>query len=292
MEKIKHKFQFDFIKIRTQKVNMDNVNWDMLEQHSNIKNAYSLSDESALFGKNFKLYFDKNDCAVLQTSIPYLNHNHNYVKVSSADLHCTLQLLSELLRIDFAGSKVIEFEYGLYAFIDLNSKRYLSDIIGVGNYDLKYNTPFMKMYGNPKVNFKIYDAVSNAKKKKTFKLGDYPKDKLIKFELKFTKPSKFFKTTLIVEDLYSQHFEYRLKEILERHIDGIVESNHIKIQVKGNTVNHFVYAALKNYEQQTGIKASNMVLDLIDDSNISPCQKSKRRRSVKQLEALYHNIQI
>jgi len=290
MEKL-FNYQFDFVKIKVKNVSEEQVKWKMLKKHPAINNTYLLSDESTLHGKNFKLHFRKNNDVILETSIPYLNHNHNYVETSSGILRGTLEYLSLRLGINFIQGTVMIFEYGVFQNISIEAPHYLSKIIGIGSYDLKYNSSFMKIYGNSNIHFKIYDAVGNAKKKKTFTRGKYPTGRLIKHELKFINPSKYFNKSLLVDEMCEPKFEQKVKSLLKNHIDTIVHTGSDKIEPKGNSMMCLLYASLKQYELTTGLRARTSVIDIIDNSSLSPSQKSKRRNTVSQLESLYHNSQ-
>ena len=187
------------------------------------------------------------------------------------------------------NSRVLNFEYGVYALLETSVKTYIKAIIALGDYDLKYSDKNMKIYGKENLLFKIYDAIANAKAKKTFSLGQYPNGDLIKFELKLINPSKYFNRDLTVEQLCKKSFEYKLQSRLESHINSIVESNISLIEPRGSTVTHYLYALIKNYEQITGLASQKMILQMIEGSDITSAQKSKRRKSIKILEDIYQN---
>lgn len=284
------KFQIDFIKVKTQKVNRETVNWDMLNEHPTIRNAYTLDEKSGLYGKNFKLYFTKNDNAVLETSVPYLIHGHNYVKMFGLDLVYVFARLQELIGIDFLEAEVLQYEFGGFKAIKKNSKDYIKSVIGLGASDLKYSSTFMKIFGNSMVNFKIYDAVANAKKKKTFKLGKYPNGDLIKYELKFIKPKQYFGKEILVQDLISQEFQQTMVHFLNEHLLMIIDVKSSQKEANSFSLNNVLYSALKLYEYKTGIDAFNFINTFIDACAMTPSQKSKRRNAVKRLES-HHNYQ-
>tara|TARA_R110002096_G_scaffold433220_1_gene651558 strand:- start:1698 stop:2585 length:888 start_codon:yes stop_codon:yes gene_type:complete len=280
-----HKCQFDFIKVKSQKVNRESVNWEMLNEHPTIKNAYTLDAKSGLHGKNFKLYFTKGDYVVLETSIPYLVYGHNYVQVSGHDLVATFLRLKELLRIDFINAHVLQFEYGGFMTKGIEAKDYIKNIIDVSSYDLKFSSPFMKMYGNSSTNFKIYDAVANARKKKTFTRGNYPNGKLIKFEVKVLNAQRSFQREILVIDLCRPEIFEPIITGLNFHISMITELRAlIDFKTNTNSLNDILFNCLKHLQNQFGYPIYELVIGLINDLDLSPSQKSKRRKSFIALE--------
>jgi len=287
------RLQFDFIKIKTQKVDVENVYWEMLNQHPTIRNAYTLDPRSGLHAKNFKLYFDKGGCAVLETSIPYLLYGHNYVSLSGEDLKNTFESLVELLGIDFMNAELLQFEYGGFKTIDTTAKAYIKSVIGLDGYDLKFSNPTMKMYGYKELDFKIYDAVANAKKKKTFTLGKYPKGKLIKYEVKLTNVAKHLKSSMFLKDLFSSDIDQTMQQSLQSHISMIVnketslsfETNRV------NTFNEVLFVALKQLQNRFEYSIFQEVMSVINFADLTPSQKSKRRKSFIALEEKFKLVQ-
>ena len=286
-------YQYDFIKVKTQKINRESVNWEMLNEHPTIKNAYTLDAKSGLYGKNFKLYFTKGDCVILETSVPYLLHGHNYVEITSIDLRMVIETLEKLLRIELYKAQVLQFEYGGYCSIDTDAKDYIKSLVGIDGFELKYNTAFMKMYGNNNINFKIYDAVTNAKAKKTFKLGEYPKQGLIKYEIKYNNVKRSFNTGLELLCLFFSEIEESHKEglnVLVSCIKKIELFDYSKLDI--SSLKDILFMTLINVERQFKCSIHENIIKIIDMSGLSPSQKSKRRKSLADLENKYRLTQL
>ncbi len=288
-----HNCQFDFIKVKTQKVNRESVNWKMLNEHSTIKNAYTLDARSELHGKNFKLYFTKGDCAILETSVPYLLYGHNYIGVIRNDLEATFNNLQDLVGLDFMNSEILQFEYGGFVSIERETKDYIKDIVGVDGYDLKFSSPYMKMYGYRELHFKIYDAVANGKLKKTYTLGDYPDGKLIKYEVKWMNVTKHFKTVMTLRQLSALTNLPAIQQSLLSHISMIkykvISSNFKNKEVK--SLNEILFLALSNLQEHFDYSIYEYVMDLIHLTELTPSQKSKRRKSFITLEEKFKTAQ-
>ena len=278
-------YQFDFIKLRSQKVNREKVKWEMLNPHPIIRNAYTLDAKSGLHCKNFKLYLTKDDRAILELSVPYLLYGHNYIGVSGVDLENAFTRLNEMLGIDFMNANVIQFEFGSFAFLEEEAKYYIKNIVGVSGYNLKFKSSYMKMFGHKKMNFKIYDAVANAKKKKTFNQGNYPSEKLIKFELKIIPERKKIDPKFVLRYLFRPDMEQMMKKSLRTHISMITEvRTQINLNSDDNSLNQILFIALKNLQQQFDYPIYKLVLRIIDDLDLTPSQRSKRRKSFLELE--------
>jgi len=285
METELHNYQIDFIKLKSLKVNTEAINWDVLNAHPTINNAYVLDARVELYAKNFKLYLNKENCAVIETSIPYLLHGHNYVELSADDLKNAIESLQNLINIDLMNAEVVQFEYGCYAAVTGSTKSYIKRIKDYPGYDLKYSSPFMKMFGFGQLNFKIYDAVANAKHKKTFTIGNYPKDGLVKYELKITNVTKHLKTKMYLKQLCDSQSTEELNITLHNHIDTIIDNSIVlNLNQDSFSLSDLMFICLKTLEDKFEYSGYNHMMEIIDLASLTPSQKSKRRKSFYQLE--------
>lgn len=281
-----HYYQFDFIKIKTKKIDRETVNWGILDEHPTIKNAYMLDEKLDLFSKNFKLYLNKNDEAIIETSVPYLINGHNYCELLADDFKNVVEKLQALLNINLMDAKVLQVEYGCYAKINYNTKKLIKSLKYYPGYDLVFSSPGMKMFSYGELKFKIYDAVKNARNKKTFKLGDYPDNGLIKYELKIANVAKHLKSKFILSELCDSNNTFAFNQALNSHITTVEKSNIIikEIEAQRFTMNEVLYGVLKMWEYKTDLNAYEFTNQFIDVSAMTPSQKSKRRKALKKLE--------
>ncbi|MDG3582955.1 hypothetical protein [Galbibacter pacificus] len=283
-----HHYQYDFIEITLPNVNRSQIKWQHLKPHPTLHNYYQLKANSSLHGDRFGMFVNGNGFLKIKTSIPYLLHNHNYISVDESDLLQTILLLSDIIGLKLIKSHVTQIEYGAYERINQEAREYLSKIIGVYDYQIEKSSNHLKMFGNGKLHYKIYDAVKNAKSKKTYRRGNYPKENLIKHELKLTDVSKVMKKPTSVEQLCQQSTKEYFDTMLHTHHSSLCLEKQLCIEPIGNTFSDVLYAGLKQLEQQYGQSTYTLVSKLIDTMKLSPSQKSKRRKSLQQLETIYN----
>ncbi len=285
------KFQVDYVKLSKVIDNREEINWNNLISHPTLKNHYTLNHELSDNSKNFSLYYRSDNYVFIRFSVPYFLKGHNYTSVGNEELLEVVWKLKKWLNIDIRFSLVEEFEFGAFEDIDSDSKKYIGRIKGIGNYDLEKATPNFKMYGDTKrkLHYKIYDAVANSKSKKTYSKGEFPKGNLIKHELKFEKAQQFFNFDFFFIDLYDTPFIIdECKELLLNNRKNLVLKTELKITPVKSDLIHILYTALKNFE--SGVSNDNAVKllnEIIDGTNLSSSQKSKRRKSVELMENLY-----
>lgn len=283
-------FHIDFVKLEIP-YNYYHINFENLVEHPTIKNQYVLKPEIWEYHKNFSIYFTEKK-AIVKFSLPYFVYGHNFCELDVQDLWEVEDFMSKKLGLEIKFSNVKEIEFGAYEKIDIDSRDYISSIMGISNYELEKVTENFKMFGDRKRNlhYKVYDAVANAKAKKTFTLGNYPDKGLIKHEIKLTNTQPYF-DSLYYNDLSEPLAEYR--EALEK---DLISSRKSLILKNGNPVllydtdlAHILYAGLKQYE--SGVASENVVkslFDLIENSGLTPSQKSKRRKAINVLEDQYN----
>ncbi|MCT3674372.1 hypothetical protein [Elizabethkingia anophelis] len=280
----------DFVKLEIP-YNYWHINFDNLVEHPTIKNQYKLKPEIWKYHKNFSLYLTKKK-AILKFSIPYFLNGHNFCKLYLEDFWQVEEFVSKNLGLEITFAEVKELEFGAYEEIDIDAKDYINSIVGIKNYELEKSTKGFKMFGDRKRNFhyKVYDAVANAKMKKTFTLGNYPDKGLIKHEIKLTNTSPYF-DSVFYNDLYEPFASYwdELKEDLIDSQRSLVRRNSNPVLLQDTDLSSILYAGLKQYESgATSENVMKSLFDLIDNSGLTPSQKSKRRKAISILESSYN----
>lgn len=295
MNNIKSKletFQIDYLKLQVE-LEEQEIKWSNLIEHPTIKNQYIIKSDVYEFAKNFSVYF-REDEAIIKFSLPYFLHGHNYCSTPTDSFKEAGQLILDLVGINIMFAEILELEFGGFEKINGVTGNYFNNIIGINDYHLEKSTPYMRMFGKKKLNlhYKVYDAVANAKKKKTFTMGNYPNEGLIKHELKFTNTSPYFDSIFYV-DLFeplSFHID-ELSEELIRHRNSLKFKSSEKLSLKDTHIAGILYATLKEYERgnntQTIVKTA---FDIIESSGLSCSQKSKRRKSIQELEKSYDGL--
>ncbi|AKH95413.1 hypothetical protein [Elizabethkingia anophelis] len=283
-------FHIDFVKLEIP-YNYWHINFDNLVEHPTIKNQYKLKPEIWKYHKNFSLYLTKKK-AILKFSIPYFLNGHNFCKLYLEDFWQVEEFISKNLGLEITFAEVKELEFGAYEEIDIDAKDYINSIVGIKNYELEKSTKGFKMFGDRKRSFhyKVYDAVANAKMKKTFTLGNYPDKGLIKHEIKLTNTSPYF-DSVFYNDLYEPFASYwdELKEDLINSQRSLVRRNSPPVLLQDTDLSSILYAGLKQYESgATSENVMKSLFDLIDNSKLTPSQKSKRRKAISILESSYN----
>lgn len=284
-----HNYQIDFVKLKLYNVDIGTINWGAFVEHPNLKNHYSLVPNLPnMHSKNFDMYMDKGNNITVRMSIPYLLENHNYQSVEDAGSSFILQELQALTNLDFPQAKVMEFEFGAFDTIDIDASHYIKNIDGLLNFDLLKATPYMKMFGDTDVHYKIYDAVKNAKRKKTFVRGSYPDSRLIKHELKIKRPKEFLGKTVTAFDLSSGLYTGKLKVHLDFFREQLICRKRATYHLEKTSMLHILYIALKNGQHENQSTAFNLVNEVVENSDLTPSQKSKRKKSLLALETTYN----
>lgn len=290
-------FQIDFLKLEIPTEEFDvpfeemGIKWENLIEHPTIKNQFVLKTETWQHAKNFSIYFGRKSI-VLRFSLPYLLYGHNYCATVLEDFFKVKTLIKDLTGIDITFSEIKELEFGAYEKVNVDAKDYINSIVGIKDYGLEKATENFKMFGDRKRNFhyKVYDAVANAKAKKTFTLGEYPEKGLLKHEIKLTNTCPYFDSIFYL-DLYEPLCSYwdELKEDLIDSRNSLIFKNNNLVSLYDTDLTHILYAGLKQYEN--GIVSENVVrslFDLIENSRLTPSQKSKRRKAINLLEDQYN----
>ncbi|MBF2707432.1 hypothetical protein [Flavobacterium soyangense] len=289
------KYQIDFVKI---KVNIDSsttIRKDRLVEHPALRNQYSLNPILGDYVKNFSLYFCNDNSVVIKSSIPYFLYGHNYKEIREGQLSKFAEIIEGLLGIDVTKGVVKEFEFGGYEKIEIRSDSYLKSIFGMCGFQLEKSTSFMKMYGNQSsaIHYKVYDAIANAKVKKTFEVAKFPKSTVIKHEIKFLNPKKYFGEDILFFDLSNNfHFGKNIMDCLHNLLHDfkgkIIFKNEIIYKpIKDDLIN-ILYATVKNLEKKNSIMVYEELMDLINTLGLTASQKSKRKKSIELLEEAYN----
>ncbi|MEC3876023.1 hypothetical protein [Chryseobacterium salviniae] len=292
--------QVDFIALRISKEDATGIKMENLREHPVLKNQYTIDSKDDEHLKNIALYFKKDGSVILKSSMPYFLYGHNHVRFHEDRIAEFADQIKELLKIDIENSKVLDFEYGAFEKMTVDTKTYLKNLMGLKDWDLEYNKGNMKMFGNPKLglHYKVYDAVANAKVKGTLIKGCFPQEDVIKHEIKFSNPKKYFGREFYFRDLmmdiestFQDLTITKLDRLLKQFRNNLIEKTDFEFFPKKPDVVHILYTVLKNKEQQESrayeTSVLKEVLSLIDVMELSPSQKSKRRKSIKELEETY-----
>lgn len=289
-----YNFQIDYVKLFLDVKKRENLNWDNLLPHPNLKNHYILNPELSEFAKNFSLFLRKDNYVFLKFSIPYFLKGHNHINIGQEELREVEWKLKKWINVDIRFAKLEEFEFGMFEKIEEDSKKFLSGVLAVGNYTLEKSTPNFKMFGvsKQKMHYKIYDAVANSKSKKTFSRGNFPVDKLIKHELKFEKVYQYFKYNLFYSDLYETVFvDNECRKLLLENRKNLITRQELEFTPKKEDLNNILFTALKNLESGSKYGSiTKLLYEIIDKTNLSASQKSKRRKSIEFLENVYCDL--
>lgn len=290
-----YKTQVDFISMKIDRQEASNLNWNNLVDHPTLRNRYTLVEKAGPNSKNFSLYVMSSGEITINLSIPYFLFGHNYHTVENEELQDFYIIIKKILGIDIKKSEVIELEYGGYYDSEISPEEFLKKILRMHNHDLIYSKSYMRMFEDKKqgICFKIYDAVENAKRKRTYTAERFTSEDIIKYEIKVKKPEKIFKSKLLFETLLGEPSQnsalVQLKKTLTKLKNQLVLPYEKKVQPLKYDLINMVYSELKNVENHhpEHISIFRQLMDVIDESPLSPSQKSKRRKAIQYLEEQY-----
>jgi hypothetical protein len=282
-------FHYDFIKIKVPNVEESKIKWHNLIEHPNLRRHYCLKPNADLqYHKNFDMFLSKAGDVVIRTSMPYLVYGHNFTSFDIDDTLCCMGALDETLGIDFQDAFVLEYEYGCFEQIETPCKQYIDNINGLEGYELVKSTNYMKMFDNRKgIKYKIYDAVVNAKRKKTFTRGGYSSDRVIKHEFKYVgreAEHDLFPIRWFITNELDQENRKTLLLLIKSQLKVLEGKDRF---IKAKSLTDILFITLKVNEQLFGMSTNQFVKKTINQLDLSPSQKSKRLKSLKHLEQLY-----
>lgn len=284
-----HNYQIDYVKLKLYKVNENMIKWNAFIDHPTIKKRYRLcSPSSELYCINFDMYIDNGSNVVIEMSIPYLLKNHNYLSVDAKTTSFVIEELSFLTGLKIGNAKVIEFEFGAFESCQMESLDYISRIVGLPNLDVLKSARYMRLFGNVNIQYKLYDAVKNSKRKKTYTRGRLPKSRLIKHELRIKRPDNLSVEIATFADLTSNNNITALEALLKAYRSQLIFKEPQSFQLEGGTMTQVLYTTLKNLERNLEAPVFNLAKDVIENSALSPSQKSKRKKSLRELETTYN----
>lgn len=293
METKTEKHQIDFIELKLK--NTTDFNMENLIPHPTLRNQYTLNRDYGESLKNFSLYKSKDQSVVIKSSVPYFLYAYNYASVGVEEMQKFSSCVFNLLGLDLSKALVTEFEFGCFEkrdFSSLSTEKYIDSIVGVLDYNIQNRTSYMKMFGNKNqsLHYKIYDAIKNAKFKKTYSLGNYPASHLVKHELKITSPKRVFGREIIFDNLTNQDFIDECKKLFNNHFANLSLNDSINhfVPIKED-LTHILFATIKNCEGKIGCDLIKELINTIDQTNLSASQKSKRKKSITLLNSSYKN---
>lgn len=293
-----YKTQIDYISLKVDFLNAQQINWSSLIPHPTLRKQYVLVPHILKEAKNFKLYMKSNGDVVISLSIPYFLFGYNYRSVGQEELIDFYSKIKSIVGIDIKNAEILEFEYGGFEDINENPEEQIRKILGMRDSDLVYSKPQIKIYAqqNNGVFFKIYDAVYNAKLKKTYSPERFPKTNVVKYEIKITNPKQIFKRIVVFEDLLVEPSRESVLlfciQFLSKTKNLLILQDDTKVLPKKYDLINILYAELKNLEKTKG--NSNVIhkelIELINSSPLSSSQKSKRRKAIGDLDSLYSDL--
>jgi hypothetical protein len=287
-----YNFQVDYVKLSLEVTNREEIQWENLKAHPNLRNHYILNPDLSENAKNFSIYFRKDNYVFIKFSIPYFLQGHNHSSIGVVELREVEWKLKKWINIDIKYAQVEEFEYGMFEKIEIDCKKYLNGVLSISDYNLEKSDPHFKMFGVPKqkMHYKLYDAVANSKSKKTFSKGNFPNDKLIKHELKFEKVYQFFNFNFLYRDLYeTTYITDDCKKLLLGNRHKLVIRQDLEFIPQKEDLSNILFTALKNLEPSSKYGSiTKLLYEIIDRTKLSPSQKSKRRKSIEMLEEKYN----
>lgn len=282
-----YNYQYDFIKAKLYKVDLNDLNWNNLKPHKTLKNHFKIDSKGLLYDDNFDLYIDKGGNITIATSFPYLVHGHNHTNFDSELFSQTIKTLSKIIGVDVSTATILEMEFAGFEHLDISCKHYINSVVGLQQFQLEKATSNFKMYGNHKdEHFKIYNAVENAKRKKTFSASKFKSEDIVKYEIKLTKTKK-----TVVRNLYDlcKPITFNLfKTQLNNKVENLIIKQNSVFTPLQTSLNHVLFTTLKNLEQQSGIAILPSGIDTINQMDISSSQKSKRKKALLELESTYN----
>lgn len=282
-----YNYQYDFIKAKLYNVDLNILNWNNLKPHKNLRNHYTMDSKGVLHDDNIDLYIDSGSNITIRTSLPYLVYGHNHKSFDCRDVSNSIRTINKIVGVDLSTAIILEMEFAGFEQLDISCKKYINSIVGLQQFQLEKSTSNFKMYGNHKdEHFKIYNAIENAKRKKTFSASKFKSEDIVKYEIKLTKTKK-----TVVRSLYDlcKPITFNLfKTQLNNKVENLIIKQNSVFTPLNASLNHVLFTTLKNLEQQSGIAILPNSFDTINQMNISSSQKSKRKKALLELESTYN----
>ena len=275
------KIQIDHTKIKV--TGVEGIHKENLVSHSRFFDRYKLDSEKTnfngkmLFGNNIDIYHN-NNTLYLSCSLPYLVHGHNFIDFPPIEAREILLYLSDLLKVDLMKGDVVAFEVGIISRCMTSFKGICNQISGVDGMELQKKDSRCLFYGKNNIQFKMYDLEKNIKRKVHEDIRNQLDwdviENTVKTELKFNKDKRF-----TVNQFLDTGFEESVKE-LKAILYGRI---HIPdLSYKGDKFDDILFKTLLRVNKYTPKGVTEMILDEINGSDLTPTKKSMRRRSLEQ----------
>lgn len=274
--------QIDHVRIEVQDVKL--ISKEFLTPHPTIRNRFKLLlpegkfNGRTYYGNNMDIYFN-NDRLYLNCSLPYLRHGHNYEKFDPIDTETALKDLSEILMVDIFQGLVRQYEVALILHSKIPFKNLLRTIVNVDDMELQKKSPLCWIFGNKKEQFKIYHMKKNLKKKiepsVRHKVDLEDLNDVAKMEL------KVFKCRIPVMEFLENESHLAVKKLENYLVDKV---NIAGEDYEGNRFDDILFRTLLNvsWNYCTYEVVHRMILDQIDAADLSPAQKSMRRKTLRE----------
>lgn len=289
--------QSDYFQIEL--TDVERINTKYLKPHPAIKNRFKLNLPAGRFngkryyGDNIDIYHGNRKLNI-KSSLPYLRHGHNLVPFEEVDVLNIFENLSEILDVDLFKAKVKNHEYAILQKSKLPFKHLKRLIGGVQGMELLKKTPHLLMFGNSTLKCKIYAVAPNLRGKIDPSLVDkFPweaaKD-IVKVELHFNRSQ----SDCLLDYLTTEIDQDRtvLSEFLQEKITVC------PTETNGGSFSDLLFSAMINigWNHCNYQVVFSEIQRQIDLSDLSPSQKSARRKSLHQkvnaMKSLNHNSLI
>lgn len=275
------KTQIDYIKIKV--AGVDKIQKENLVSHPTVINRFKLDSAKTnfngmmLFGNNIDIYHH-NETLYLNCSLPYLVHGHNFIDFPPSEAREILSYLSDLVGVDLFKGNVVAFEIGIISKCMTSFKGICNKISGVDGMELQKKDSRCLFYGKNNIQFKIYDLEKNLKRKvdKDIRnqLGWDVVENTIKIELKFNKDNRY-----TIAQFLTTGFEQSVKELKAILYGRIHIPDH---NYAGDKFDDILFRTLLKANKYTPKGVTEMILEEINGSDLTPAKKSMRRRSLEQ----------
>lgn len=275
------KTQIDYKKIRV--TDVVEIKKEHIVPHPRFLDRYKLDSAKTnfngkmLFGNNIDIYHC-NETLYLSCSLPYLVYGHNFTDFPPTEAREILLYLSDLIGVNLLKGDVVAFEVGIISKCRTSFKGISNEISGVDGMELQKKDSRCLFYGKNNIQFKIYDLEKNIKSKVDKDIRNQLDwdvvENTVKTELKFNKDNRF-----TVEQFLDTGYEQSLKE-LKAILSGRI---HIPdLHYDGDKFDDILFKTLLRVNRYTPKGVTEMILDEINGSDLTPAKKSMRRRSLEQ----------
>lgn len=198
------------------------VNWQKLEKID--EEFYTLKEGSEYNSKRFILNrIEEKNLLVMHFNIPLLLNNCSFSKVDTEKVFDVEMLVQEEVGFGILYSPLFSFKYEGFESVDCDFQNYIETIENIQNFEIVEQNEFSITYENSEkeIQYTIFDARKQAEIKIENPLKYYPSGHLIKHELYFKNPYKFFEREVRFAHLEHNKFLKECKRCLRSVVKSI-----------------------------------------------------------------------